>query len=197
MSSRDEATNSCDRPVPAPEIAECRIVPFEPAQAKGVRDLFVDINRELAPSGMEEAFAAYVRRALQEEIDRIQDYFDTKAGNGFWVVTDEGSVVGMFGLERRSDTAVELRRMYLKKSYRGRGIASRMLERAEVEASGLGYKQLVLSTADIQAAAVVFYNRNGFRQVRTEIAESQDHKTVGGGLTRRYFEKDLCAAVPR
>jgi GNAT superfamily N-acetyltransferase len=172
---------------------EFTIIPFEQAHADGVSALFVTINRELTSAGMEDAFAAYVQRALNEEIDRIAEYFDPAAGNGFWVVVHDGAVTGMFGLERQSDEAVELRRMYLEQSFRGRGLAERMLERAEAEAVRLGYRRLVLSAAEIQVAALGFYRRSSFREVPMEIAAQTKHKAVEAGLTRFFFEKELAS----
>lgn len=175
--------------------AEFAIVPFEQAHAEGVSALFVTINRELAPAGMEDAFAAYVQQALDEEVGRIAEYFSPSVGNGFWVLVHGGTIVGMFGLERQSDEAVELRRMYLEQSFRGRGLADWMLERAEAEAKRLDYRRLVLSTAEIQEAALGFYRRSGFREVARQVAAQTSHKTVGAGVTRFFFEKEL-ASLP-
>lgn len=182
-----------NRPGTDLDNAEFVVVAFEQAHAEGVSTLFVAINRELAPAGMEDAFAAYVQQALDEEIGRIAEYFSPSLGNGFWVLVHGGTIVGMFGLERQSDDAVELRRMYLERSFRRRGLADLMLERAEAEAVRLGYRRLVLSTAEIQAAALAFYRRSGFREVAREVAGQTSHKTVGAGLIRFFFEKELAS----
>jgi hypothetical protein len=50
---------------------------------------------------------------------------------------------------------------------------------------------MILSTAEIQRSAVKFYRKNGFRQLRTEIADAMNPKQAGGGLTRFYFDKEL------
>jgi putative acetyltransferase len=81
--------------------------------------------------------------------------------------------------------------MYLDKACRGRGIAQRMLEQAQAEARALGFTKMIVSTAEIQKSAVIFYRRSGFQQIRTEIAETMTPKQAGGGLTRFYFEKLL------
>src|ERR1041384_3905074 len=39
-----------------------------------VRDLFIRVNRELAPADLREAFEGYIERSLAEEIDRIGAY---------------------------------------------------------------------------------------------------------------------------
>jgi ribosomal protein S18 acetylase RimI-like enzyme len=68
----------------------------------------------------------------------------------------------MFGIESRSDDSTELRRMYLDRRHRGRGIAQRMLQRAETRAHELGFAKLILSTADVQKAAIAFYRKSGY-----------------------------------
>jgi GNAT superfamily N-acetyltransferase len=81
--------------------------------------------------------------------------------------------------------------MYLDKAYRGAGIAQRMIDDAQAQAHAFGFKKMILSTAEIQRSAVVFYRKSGFRQIRTETAETMNPKQAGGGLTRFYFEKPL------
>jgi GNAT superfamily N-acetyltransferase len=168
-----------------------QIMGYQPSHSDGVRALFVEVNRELTPPGMEERFAAYVECALREEIANIGEYFDPRRGNGFWTTLAGNDVIGFFGLERKDSKAVELRRMYLAKKYHGSGLAQRMLDRAVTEARNLDYRVLELSTADIQRRAISFYRRNGFREVRTEYALQRSHKTIGGGMRRIFFEKDL------
>jgi putative acetyltransferase len=155
-----------------------------------VAELWRRINRELAPAGMEELFEQYIATTINGELKNLSEVFSEVRRNSFWVVED-GSVVGSFGIESRSETDTELRRMYLDRGYRGLGIAKRMLDHAEERARALGFSKMLVSTAAIQKAADKFYRRTGFRQVRVEIAEEMTHKQAGGGLTRFYFEKEL------
>jgi GNAT superfamily N-acetyltransferase len=81
--------------------------------------------------------------------------------------------------------------MYLDQPYRGLGIAQRMFECAQTRARALGFTKMIVSTAEIQKAADKFYRRNGFQQIRVEVAETMNTKQAGGGLTRFHFEKGL------
>ena len=81
--------------------------------------------------------------------------------------------------------------MYLDQGYRGSGIAQRMLDCAQAEARALGFTKMIVSTAQIQRAADRFYRKNGFQQIRMEVAEVMTAKQAGGGLTRFHFEKVL------
>ena len=81
--------------------------------------------------------------------------------------------------------------MYLEKEYRGSGVAQRMLDFAQTSARTLGFTEMILSSAQIQEAAVSFYRKSGFRQIRSEVAEVMTTKQAGGGLIRFHFEKAL------
>jgi GNAT superfamily N-acetyltransferase len=161
------------------------------ADHAGVIDLFVRINRELAPPDMRERFEQYIQASIDGEMSRLREVFSEARRNAFWVVETGHEIIGMFGIECRSNESTELRRMYLDPHHRGRGIAQRMLERAETRARELGFAKLILSTAEVQEAAIAFYRKSGYSLVRTERAEAMSTKTVGGGLTRFHFEKVL------
>ena len=105
---------------------------YADADHAAVRDLFIRVNRELAPPEFRAAFDSYIERSLTEEIDRLADYYAAKQG-AFFVAYDGEAFAGMFGLEGLGTPAAELRRMYVDKAYRGRGIARAMLERAEAD----------------------------------------------------------------
>ena len=70
-----------------------RIRPFAAADAREVRELFIAVNRLLAPPDRREAFEAYIARALAEEMDRITDYYAEHDG-GFWGAIAEDAWLG-------------------------------------------------------------------------------------------------------
>jgi hypothetical protein len=104
---------------------EVTIRPFTERDAAQVRQLFITVNRLLSPPDLRDAFEAYIERALTEEIDRIPAYYGERNG-GFWVAVKGDELVGTFGLERASDDAMELRRMYVVPLARRQGIARRV-----------------------------------------------------------------------
>jgi putative acetyltransferase len=163
---------------------------FRPGDAAAVRDLFVRVNRLLAPADMKEAFEGYIARSLTEEIDRIADYYAERNG-GFWVAVDGDEIVGMFGLEASGEEAMELRRMYVEPAARRQGAARRMLAFAEGECRRRNRPRLDLSTSELQKEALAFYRNAGYAPVREEIAGAASNKTVGGGIRRHYFTKRL------
>lgn len=165
---------------------------YEPQDATAVRDLFIKINRAMAPDSLRDAFEAYVAQSLREEIDRIPDYYGARDGS-FWIATDDDGLLGMFGLERVDADSAELRRMYVAPEVRRRGVARAMLAHAEQVCAAAGLRRLILSTSELQPAALALYRASGFILVREEVAEARSNKTVGAGLRRFHFEKQLPA----
>jgi GNAT superfamily N-acetyltransferase len=164
---------------------------YQLADYDPVAALWTRINRELAPPDMREPFERYIATAISGELRQLQVVFSEAKRNAFWVVEDDKEIVGTFGIESRSKDNTELRRMYLDQGHRSRGIAQRMLQCAESRAREFGFSKMILSTAEVQKAAITFYGKNGYQLVSTEVASAMSTKTVGAGLTRFHFEKLL------
>jgi putative acetyltransferase len=168
--------------------------PFAPSDAPQIRDLFIRVNRELALAPLRHQFELYIEHSLAEEIDRITDYYVERGGR-FWVADFARRIVGMFGLERSAERAAELRRMYVAPEFRRQGLGRRMLAFAEDAARSMGFDKMVLSTSELQVAAIALYRTHGYVLDRQERATEQTNKMVGGDLMRFYFSKDLGAAT--
>lgn len=175
---------------PAPVDDPVIIRSFEPDDAAAVRSLFITVNRLIAPPHLSVRFEAYMAVALREEIDSIARYYDAQGGQ-FFVATVAGEVIGMFGLEQAGPDAADLRRMYVDPRFRGRGIGRDLLARAETEARKAGCTRMVLSTSELQSAALNLYRSAGFREVRQDVAMQATNKTLGGAIRRFHFEKEL------
>jgi GNAT superfamily N-acetyltransferase len=171
-------------PVPA------TLRPYRDSDVDAVRALFVSINRELAPTHLTGSFEDYIARSLAEEIERIPAYYGERHGS-FWVATDGSEIIGMFGLERADDASAELRRMYVAPGARRRGVARHMLTFAEDLARRERCTVMVLSTSELQSAAISLYRNSGYRLVGEAVATEQSNKTVGGGIRRFHFVKTL------
>ena len=157
-----------------------------------VRAFFIQVNRELAPNAMRDQFEVYIAQALREEIDRIGAYYTERNGS-FWIAEDSTGLLGTFGLEQVDQRTAELRRMYVASRARRCGIARMLLEHAERVCRDAGYDALVLSTSELQQAALQLYRTSDFELVREEVATAPSNKTVGSGLRRFHFEKQLKA----
>lgn len=63
------------------------------------------------------------------------------------------------------DSDVEIKRMYVVPSARGRGYARRLLDALERTAREAGHKRVVLETGIEQPEAIRFYQRNGYTPI--------------------------------
>ena len=170
---------------------DCLVPQIVAAPARStVRALFIAVNKLIAPPHMAKQFAAYIAAALREEIDDIGRYYAARGGQLFVAMTT-GELAGMFGLERAEPKVVELRRMYVDSEHRRRGIGRDLLARAEQEAWNMCAAQLILSTSELQSAALALYRHTGYREVRQDIATRATNKTLGGSIRRFHFEKAL------
>jgi len=156
--------------------------------------LFRESMWDLAPPTLAADFQSYIERAIQEELGKVEEYYFGREGQGFWV-TQEGEmpdrVLGMVGVERHADDAGELRRMAVEKAHRRKGIGRELLATAEAFCRDCGFRRVVLSTSELQVAAMRLYESSGYRRVREEAAAPASHKSVGAGLTRYHYEKPL------
>lgn len=88
------------------------------------------------------------------------------AGGWFGVLAAPGGrIVASVGLRRMEPGVFELRKMYLEREFRGRGLGRSLLERALTEARLRGGRRIVLETATVLREAVAMYERYGFRRL--------------------------------
>ncbi|MCR4794082.1 MAG: GNAT family N-acetyltransferase [Ruminococcus sp.] len=69
------------------------------------------------------------------------------------------------GLKRYSDTDAEIKRVWVDPKYRGRHIATEMMNILEERAALLGFDRTVLQTREIMTAAVSLYKERGYYQI--------------------------------
>jgi putative acetyltransferase len=60
---------------------------------------------------------------------------------------------------------IEIKRMYVKPEYRGRGLSRLILAELEKWAGELGYRESVLETGNQQAEAINLYHRFGYTEI--------------------------------
>ena len=96
-------------------------------------------------------------------------HFYFECGGTFYVLEDrDGSIIGSYGLYRLAPQTCELRKMYLAKTCRGRGLGKLLLDSALSKAKQLGYKTVILETASVLKEAITLYKSYGFREFHPE-----------------------------
>lgn len=123
-------------------------------------------------AGVEEIRAAFALVAeyyeivgvvMREDLAQFESQYFTE-DSGLWLACVAGEPVGCIGLRRLAGNANsgEIKRMYVRASYRGCGIADSLLAALEKFAVDCGYQWLYLDTTDSMVAATRFYERNAY-----------------------------------
>ena len=84
------------------------------------------------------------------------------SGGRLYVAEVEGAVVGVGGLKRLSDTAGEVKRMFVRPSARGLGVGRTIVERLVADARELGFETVYLESASFMHSAHALYRSVGF-----------------------------------
>ncbi|WP_308637132.1 GNAT family N-acetyltransferase [Paenibacillus silvisoli] len=108
-----------------------------------------------------------------DSLSHLTDYYAAE-GRAYWVVEQDGEVVGGCGIAPFADSAevCELQKMYLLPQTRGTGIAAKLMDTALTFAT-LHYRQCYLETLSNMTAANRFYAKHGFAQLDAPLAGSE------------------------
>ena len=120
--------------------------------------------------------------------ETLLPYFE--AGSGLWLARDGSLCVGCIALRPLASitAACEVKRLYVRSSHRGSGVADRLLDALETYAAALGYRAAYLDTKDDLLAAIRFYERRGY--VRCPRYNDNPQATV-------FMRRDLIPPSPR
>ncbi|RLN52351.1 hypothetical protein BBJ28_00005654 [Nothophytophthora sp. Chile5] len=113
----------------------------------------------------------YVRKSLKTDLSDIDGTYVAPGGN-FWVATledndGESKVVGMIGLEAKTQTQGEVRRVSVHPSYQRLGIGRRLMAHLVQWSSANRFTSLVLTASHARKSALDFYDSFGFQHVDT------------------------------
>jgi len=88
-----------------------------------------------------------------------------REGGIFVVAFDEETPVACGALRPLDEESIEVKRMFVVPSHRGRGVSRAVLAFLEDKARSLGFRRLLLETGDVQHAAIGLYSSAGFERV--------------------------------
>jgi GNAT superfamily N-acetyltransferase len=133
-----------------------RIVPADRSLLPLVRELFQEYAEAL---GVDLSFQGFA-----EELSGLPGEYAPPAGRlmlGF----DEERAAGCVALRPLQSEVCEMKRLYVRPSYRGTGWGRRLAQRVVEEATSAGYRRMRLDTLAGMAGAQALYYDMGFRPI--------------------------------
>ena len=110
----------------------------------------------------------------QPDLMQIDDFYFANGGS-FWGAFINGELVGTIALIKFDEKAAAIRKMFVKKEFRGKeyGIAQKLLETLIAYCQKNGIDEVYLGTVSILQAALRFYERNHFEIIEKKSLPSK------------------------
>ena len=162
--------------IPAPRARQAASATFTIAEERpdsaDATELILELEALLEPLYPSESRHGYsVEKLLRE-------------GVAFFVIRDNGRLAGCGGVQLFDSAYGEVKRMYVRQEFRGRGLGRAMLDHLGAYTQARGVPLLRLETGIHQEEAIGLYESAGFRTVPPFGAYREDANS-------RYYEKRL------
>jgi len=108
------------------------------------------------------------RRSTDADLEDLEGNYLRRGGSFEVVEQADGEIIGTVGLFPLTRKRVELRKMYLKASVRGKGLGKLLLQRSLEKARALQFEEVWLETNAVLQEAIQLYRRNGFQPVKSD-----------------------------
>lgn len=126
-------------------------------QIAAIRELFLEYGQSLSFSLCFQSF--------DKELAGLPGDYAPPDGR-LLLATSEGQAAGCVALHRIEDGICEMKRLYVRPQFRGKGLGKALAERVINEARAIGYEKLRLDTVESEMrAAVAMYRQLGFREI--------------------------------
>ena len=128
-----------------------------PEQIEQARTLFLEYADSL---GFSLCFQNF-----DQELKNLPGAYDLPAGR-LLLAHDSEITAGCVGLRKLEENICEMKRLYVRPVYRGKGVGRLLVDRVIGEARAIGYQRMRLDTVESHMKdAVALYRRIGFREI--------------------------------
>lgn len=104
-----------------------------------------------------------VKSKVEQDLVELGQFFPPRGR--LLLGEEEGHIAGLACLRSIGEDLGEVKRMYVRPSFRGRGIGKALLEELVAEARRVGYVKLRLDSARFMKAAHAMYRAAGFTEI--------------------------------
>lgn len=105
----------------------------------------------------DKAFREYLDiQNYDEEIDHLEEKYGMPDGRLYLLCCDE-KLAGCISLRRIDAQACEMKRLYIRPEFRGRGLGELLVKRLIADAGEIGYSYMLLDTLPFLQSAVHMY----------------------------------------
>ncbi len=129
-----------------------------------VRELFWEYLQD-ANSRVDEEFDVNfdIKTMLEQDMLDLEKFYPP---DGRLLLADyENQVIGLACMRRIRDDIAEIKRMYVRPEFRGKGIGKALLKRLLAEAGNIGYPKVRLDSARFMKEAQSLYRSMGFQEI--------------------------------
>jgi len=120
-----------------------------------VRELF---NEYAVSIGIDLTFQNF-----EQELIHIADIYTPPEG-ALLLAKQDGIPAGCVGLRKMEDRRCEMKRLYVRPKFRGKGLGKALCSRIILKGRQLGYKEMLLDTLSTMVDAQTLYRSHGFRE---------------------------------
>lgn len=137
-----------------------------------VREYAAWLNRQLANDAwFINAVLKY--QSLDDELRNLSVIYGPPDG-GMLLAKSGGQIAGGVAYRKLSDGICEMKRMFLRDGFRGKGLGRRLCEAIIAKARGNGYRLMRLDTSRRLTGAIAMYQTFGFKECEPYRAYPED-----------------------
>ena len=104
-------------------------------------------------------------QSFEDELKILSKIYKKPEGVLF-LIEEKNKFIGCVGVRKFEDGICELKRMYIKQEFRGKGFGEILLLSAIKESKKLGYIKMRLDTLKTMFEAIGLYQKFGFKKIR-------------------------------
>lgn len=102
----------------------------------------------------------------REELEKQNNYEYIKNGGNFWIaLNEEENIIGTIALRKHSEKEVEIKKLYVREDYRGKGLSEELYNKAKEDSTNNNFNRIFLGTYDKLERAINFYLKKGFSPI--------------------------------